>query len=223
MFYKTCFTLLDLFVWPPRKTSLQNNVGWCFTMLYSFGRGLSVMQLQTWPECVSFLERSYNASCFILLVFTKRSRDHKIPLNSRCHFFVFRNGYISVILVKLPIFGFLVILFGEVAVIQKFRCLGRPCWTTRMSVQHGRPIQKLSLILKFLNYSYFTKMATRKPSPKMATWLTWPISIHLWSQKRGVLWSRDVTWKPRIGIDSLFTGIMTPVKCLFALEMNWMH
>ena len=88
---------------------------------------------------------------------------------------------------------------------------------------------KLSLILKFLNYSYFTKMATRKPSPKMATWLTWPISIHLWSQKsgicylKGVLWSRDVTWKPRIGIDSLFTGIMTPVKCLFALEMNWMH
>ena len=41
MFYKTCFTYVVGLVWPPRKTSssvvLQNIVGWCFTMFYSFG------------------------------------------------------------------------------------------------------------------------------------------------------------------------------------------
>ena len=70
---------------------------------------------------------------FWALVFTKRSRDHRIPLNSRYHFFDSRNVYSLVTLVKLPIW-FSSHNFGEV--IQKFQyfqnkrefCMGRPCW-----------------------------------------------------------------------------------------------
>ena len=40
------------------------------------------------------------------------SRQYKIPLNSRCQFFDSRNGHSSVTLVKLPIFGFLVIILA---------------------------------------------------------------------------------------------------------------
>ena len=41
------------------------------------------------------------------------TRDHKIPLNSRYHFFDSRNGETSVMLVKLPMFGFLVIILAK--------------------------------------------------------------------------------------------------------------
>ena len=56
------------------------------------------------------LRKKWHKYCFHVM-----SHDHKIPLNSRCNFFDSRNGYSSVMLVKLPIFGFLVV------VVQKFQ------------------------------------------------------------------------------------------------------
>ena len=59
--------------------------------------------------CLKFMKYSKNFKFYnwILMVFTKRSGDSKVP-DSRCHFFYSRNGCSSVNLVKLPIFGFLV-------------------------------------------------------------------------------------------------------------------
>ena len=55
----------------------------------------------------------FKSSIIFMMVVSKRSRDHTIPLNSRYHFFDSRNGYSSVMLVKLPIFGFLVIILAK--------------------------------------------------------------------------------------------------------------
>ena len=48
-----------------------------------------------------------------IYAFHVTSRHHKISLNSRYHVFDSRNGYSSVILINLPIFGFLVILLAK--------------------------------------------------------------------------------------------------------------
>ena len=97
-------------------------------------------------------------SLFRFLVFIWRNittRHHKIPLNSRCHLFDSRNGYSSVMLVKLPIFGFLVISScnSKVSIFPKFItefCMGRPCWM----VCHPTwpPHTKLSSILEILKF-----------------------------------------------------------------------
>ena len=73
--------------------------------------------------------------------------------------------------------------------------MGQRCWMTWHAILE---------ILKFLNYSFFDKIMTRKP--KIGTWLTWLSSIHFWSQKSGICYLRafcgHVTswWKPSIGL-----------------------
>ena len=55
---------------------------------------------------------------------------YKIPLNSRCHFLDARNAQSSVMLVKLPIFGFLVIILAKQLKLKKksiFPKLKRVC------------------------------------------------------------------------------------------------
>ena len=78
------------------------------------------------------------------------------PLNSRYHFFDSRNGYSSVMLVKLPIFGFLVISScnSKVSIFQKFItefCMGRRCWMVWCHLTWP-PHTKLSSILEILKF-----------------------------------------------------------------------
>ena len=51
-------------------------------------------------------QRSNRCITNLLMVFIKRSRDHKMPLNSRYHFFDSRNGSSSVMLVKCQFLAF---------------------------------------------------------------------------------------------------------------------
>ena len=149
--------------------------------------------------CCSFI---INQLCFIL-GFHVTSCHHKIPLNSRCHFFDSRNRYSSVTLVKLPIFGFSSHNFGEVAEFQYFQILeilyGWPWWP---------PYTKISLILgllKFLNYSYFAKI-TRKPKIGNFTNMTklCPfLESKKWHLLSKILWSRDTA--PVVGLQLQFS------------------
>ena len=64
----------------PRQNVIQNVVTilWC--------------QMPSNPAKEYEINDSNGLFFFLLLVFTKRSRDHKIPLNSRYHVFDSRNG-----------------------------------------------------------------------------------------------------------------------------------
>ena len=60
-------------------------------------------------------------------------------------------------------------------------------------------------ILRFLNHSYFVKIITREPKIGNLTNMT-GLYPFLETKKRyllfkGILWSRDATWKPRIVTD----------------------
>ena len=75
------------------------------------------------------------------------------------------------------------------------------CWHA-MSSNMTAPYKTQALILemlKFLNYSYFAKIMTRRPRHGN---LTKALSISgvtkVASAIKGILWWRDVTWKPRI-------------------------
>ena len=103
-------------------------------------------------------------------------------LNSRYYFLDSRNGYSTV---KLPIFGEGKFCFKISKTKESLYEVA--CHLTWL------PHTKLLKILTFFNYSYFTKIVTRKPKIGY---------FHFWSQKKwyllfkGFLWWCDVTWKP---------------------------
>ena len=108
----------------------------------------------------------------LILGFHVTSRHHKIVLNSKCHFFWLQKW----------------IKLGHVSQVTNV-------WISRhgMSSNMAAPYETLFVILEIL-WITATLPKWWLESEKLATWLTWPSSIHFWSQKKWYLLFKRILW-----------------------------
>ena len=124
------------------------------------------------------------------------SPHHKMPLNSRYHSFDSRNGYSSVLLVKMPICGFLVILLVKYLQFKNFNIPKlKGTWHV---VQHD-PNNFGNI--EIFQLQLFAKIMTRKPKignltdTCMTELYPFQESTKWYLLFKGILWSHDLLVK----------------------------